>query len=40
MFEGKEVQDKVQHNVDKQLELGPVGVTEVHEAAHKDETKA
>lgn len=40
MFEGKEVQDKVQHNVDKQLELGPVGVTEVHEASHKDETKA
>lgn len=39
MFEGKEVQDRVQHNVDKQLELGPVGVTEVHEAPHKDDTK-
>ena len=41
MFEGKELQDKVQHNVEKQLELGPVGVTEVHEAPPhvKDEAK-
>ncbi|KAK7742198.1 hypothetical protein SLS62_010787 [Diatrype stigma] len=25
MFEGKDVQDKVQHNIDKQLEMGPIG---------------
>lgn len=29
MFEGKDVQDKVQSNIAKQLELGPVGEDKV-----------
>ena len=28
MFEGKDVQDKVQSNINKQLELRPMGVEE------------